>query len=77
MYILEGSLCLRRDLGSDWERLDLAAVQLYTAYQEFRQFFLILSHPSTVEPLYVDMGNVILSQEELSLSVNSWITFIS
>ena len=76
MYTLEGSLCLRRDLGSDWERLDLTAVQLYAAYKEFRQFFLILSHPSVSGDLYVNMGNVILSQEELSLSVNSWLTFI-
>lgn len=76
MYKLEGSLCLRRGLGSNWEEVDLTGVQLFKAFQEYRQFYLILSHPSQTAHIYANMADVIVGPDELNMPVGVWLDHI-
>lgn len=41
MYLLKSSVCLERTIGAQWTNVDLSEVLIGSAYQQYKNFFLI------------------------------------
>ena len=73
MYTLVSSLCLGNTVGAQWETPDLSAVFLYSAYMEYKRFYLTLSHPAVEGPIYVDMNQVRTEASGFVGTVTQWL----
>lgn len=76
MYQLIGSLCLGNTIGAQWETPDLTNVLMYSVFNNYKKFYLTLSHPSTPDLLYVDMNVLRTSVSGYSGSVSEWLVSI-
>ncbi len=76
MYLLKSSVCLERTIGAQWTNVDLSEVLIGSAYQQYKNFFLILSHPSSSEDLYVDMSQLAIEAYSFYGTVSEWLRFI-
>ena len=76
MYLLKSSVCLERTIGAQWTNVDLSEVLIGSAYQQYKNFFLILSHPSSPVDLYVDMSQVAIDVYSFNGTVTDWLRYI-
>lgn len=76
MYLLKSSVCLERTIGAQWTNVDLSEVLIGSAYQQYKNFFLILSHPSSPDDLYVDMSQVAVEAYSFNGTITEWLRYI-
>ena len=73
MYQFKNALTLGKTIGAQWEYRDLSDVFIYSAYQEFKKIYLILTHVSVDHDLYVDMEDVRQDAYSFNGSITQWI----
>lgn len=73
MYTLVSSLCLTNSIGAQWETPNLSNVFIYSAFITYKKFYLILSHPSTSDPIYVDMNSLRQNASGFLGTVKQWL----
>lgn len=61
-------------MGAQWETPDLSHVFLVSALLEYKKFYLTLSHPSIVGPLYVDMIAIRGEVTGFNGTVSQWLS---
>ena len=73
MYQLKNALTLGKTIGAQWDYRDLSDVFVYAGYQEFKKVYLILTHTSGPEVLYVDMDDVRQEAYSFNGSFAQWV----
>lgn len=73
MYQLQGSLCLGRTIGAQWQTPNLRDVFMYSVLTEFKNIYLIVSHPAVTDPLYVDLNALRVEVSSYSGTVGEWL----
>ena len=73
MYTLVSSLCLGRTIGAQWQTPDLTNVFMNSVLSEFKTVYLVVTHPASEDPLYVDLDAIRVQLSSYAGSVGQWL----
>ena len=76
MYQLKGSLCLGRTIGAQWQSPDLENIFMYSVLSEFKNIFLVVTHPAADGDIYVDLNELRTEVSGYAFSVGRWLVDI-